>query len=105
MQSRENTESDLLDLTLRRLLYGNTTTYAYECGGLTPSIRNLTLSQIRDYHASFYHPSNLTTILTGDSISHPRILARLAIEPNLFNAQSPPVPLPPISTPSLPSGP
>lgn len=41
MASRENTEADLLDLELRRMVYDGQGTYAFECGGLTGDIEKL----------------------------------------------------------------
>ncbi|KAJ3254769.1 hypothetical protein HK103_006844 [Boothiomyces macroporosus] len=65
MASRENTEADLLDLNLRKLLYQNQTTYSFECGGLTPDIANLTNQEIIDYHKKFYHLNNCYVIMCG----------------------------------------
>ncbi|KAJ3410523.1 hypothetical protein HDV05_003680 [Chytridiales sp. JEL 0842] len=64
MAGRENTESDLLDISLRRLLY-NGTTYAYECGGKTNEIRKLTNNDIRAYHRKHYDLNNVTIVLMG----------------------------------------
>ncbi|KAJ3272488.1 hypothetical protein HK104_004459, partial [Borealophlyctis nickersoniae] len=65
MASRENTEPDLLDHALRRLLYQNQTTYACETGGRTSDILNLTNEEIIAYHQKFYHLDNLTAIICG----------------------------------------
>ncbi|KAJ3268748.1 hypothetical protein HDV01_002321 [Terramyces sp. JEL0728] len=65
MASRENTEADLLDLNLRKLLYQNQTTYSHECGGLTPDIAKLTNQEIIDYHKKFYHLNNCYVIICG----------------------------------------
>ncbi|KAG0231491.1 hypothetical protein BGW42_000197 [Actinomortierella wolfii] len=73
MAARENSEADLLDLGLRRLLYPTTQTYYYECGGLTSEIPKLTNEDIKAYHKKFYHPSNTTVIVTGDSLEPERI--------------------------------
>ncbi|KAJ3108155.1 hypothetical protein HDU97_002067 [Phlyctochytrium planicorne] len=64
MAGREQTEMDVLDLTIRRLLYKDTT-YSLECGGLTPEIRKLTNGAIRRYHRSQYHIDNVTVVLCG----------------------------------------
>ncbi|KAG0267056.1 hypothetical protein DFQ27_009203 [Actinomortierella ambigua] len=73
MAARENSEADLLDLGLRRLLYPTTQTYYYECGGLTSEIPKLTNEDIMAYHKKFYHPSNTTVVVTGDSLEPERI--------------------------------
>src|SRR5690349_11462499 len=65
MASRENTESDLLDLNLRQLLYQNQTTYSHECGGLTKDIQILTNEEIKSYHQQFYSINNTTAIFVG----------------------------------------
>ncbi|KAF9925358.1 hypothetical protein FBU30_004829 [Linnemannia zychae] len=77
MASRENSEADLLDLGLRRLLYPDTQTYYYECGGLTPEIPKMTNDDIREYHKKFYHPSNMTIVVAGDSLQPDRIFDTL----------------------------
>ena len=65
MAARENTESDLLDLNLRRMLFGNKGTYAKECGGSTDEIRKLTNEQIIAYHSQYYNINNVTAIICG----------------------------------------
>lgn len=73
MAARENSEADLLDLGLRRLLYPKTQTYYYECGGLTNEIPKMTNDDIREYHQKFYHPSNMTIVVAGDGLQPERI--------------------------------
>ncbi|KAF9365897.1 hypothetical protein BGX34_007705 [Mortierella sp. NVP85] len=73
MAARENSEADLLDLGLRRLLYPKTQTYYYECGGLTAEIPKMTNDDIREYHQKFYHPSNMTIVVAGDGLQPERI--------------------------------
>ncbi|KAG0370552.1 hypothetical protein BC939DRAFT_297711 [Gamsiella multidivaricata] len=77
MAARENSEADLLDLGLRRLLYPKSQTYYYECGGLTPEIPKMTNDDIREYHRKFYHPSNMTIVVAGDSLQPERIFDTL----------------------------
>ncbi|KAK5799207.1 hypothetical protein F5H01DRAFT_358178 [Linnemannia elongata] len=77
MAARENSEADLLDLGLRRLLYPESQTYYYECGGLTPEIPKMTNDDIREYHKKFYHPSNMTIVVAGDSLQPDRIFDTL----------------------------
>ncbi|KAF9585275.1 hypothetical protein BGW38_003101 [Lunasporangiospora selenospora] len=73
MASRENSEADLLDLGLRRLLYPKSQTYYHECGGLTPEIPKMSNQDIRDYHQKFYQPSNMAVVVTGDGLQPERI--------------------------------
>ncbi|KAF9965299.1 hypothetical protein BGZ70_005101 [Mortierella alpina] len=77
MAARENSEADLLDLGLRRLLYPKSQTYYYECGGLTAEIPKMTNDDIRDYHKKFYHPSNMTVVVAGDGLQPDRIFDTL----------------------------
>ncbi|KAG0052271.1 hypothetical protein BGZ83_002776 [Gryganskiella cystojenkinii] len=77
MASRENSEADLLDLGLRRLLYPKSQTYYYECGGLTAEIPKMTNEDIREYHKKFYHPSNMTIVVAGDGLQPERIFDTL----------------------------
>ncbi|KAF9426331.1 hypothetical protein BGZ94_006666, partial [Podila epigama] len=77
MAARENSEMDLMDLELRRLLYPKTQTYYYECGGLTPEIPKLTNEDIKNFHQKFYHPSNVTILVAGDSLQPERIFQTL----------------------------
>jgi Zn-dependent M16 (insulinase) family peptidase len=65
MASRENTEADLLDLELRRLIYNRGSTYSFECGGLTKDIMKLNNADIKHYHQTFYHVDNLAAIICG----------------------------------------
>jgi Zn-dependent M16 (insulinase) family peptidase len=86
MASRENTEADLLDLNLRRLLYQNETTYSFECGGLTPEIQKLTNDNIKEYHKKFYHLDNATAIVCGEV--EPQVFLKSLEEfPNLFDSK------------------
>jgi Zn-dependent M16 (insulinase) family peptidase len=55
MKARENTEMDLLDLALRRLLFLNSTTYSVESGGKTSEIKNLENQECIDFHKQFYN--------------------------------------------------
>ncbi|KAG9065753.1 hypothetical protein KI688_002046 [Linnemannia hyalina] len=84
MAARENSEADLLDLALRRLLYPDSQTYYYECGGLTAEIPKMTNDDIREYHEKFYHPSNMTIVVAGDSLQPERIFDIL-IQQNILN--------------------
>ncbi|KAI1314376.1 hypothetical protein EDD11_002241 [Mortierella claussenii] len=85
MAARENSEADLLDLGLRRLLYPTSQTYYYECGGLTPEIPKMTNEDIRQYHQKFYHPSNMTIVVAGDGLQPERIFDTLIQQQILLN--------------------
>ncbi|KAG0200217.1 hypothetical protein BGX28_006667 [Mortierella sp. GBA30] len=87
MASRENSEADLLDLGLRRLLYPKSQTYYYECGGLTPEIPKMTNDDIREYHKKFYHPSNMTIVVAGDGLQPGRIFDTL-IQQKILDSNS-----------------
>ncbi|KAF9182304.1 hypothetical protein BGZ50_004980 [Haplosporangium sp. Z 11] len=87
MAARENSEADLLDLGLRRLLYPKSQTYYYECGGLTPEIPKMTNDNIREYHKKFYHPSNMTIVVAGDSLQPGRIFDTL-VEQSILSSDS-----------------
>ncbi|KAG1833897.1 Metalloenzyme, LuxS/M16 peptidase-like protein [Suillus variegatus] len=65
MQGRENTSGDLMGLRSQRLLYPLGSAYRSETGGLMSALRALSVEQIRDYHATYYVPHNLSLIVTG----------------------------------------
>ncbi|KAJ4001026.1 Metalloenzyme, LuxS/M16 peptidase-like protein [Lentinula boryana] len=72
MQGRENTSGDLMALcrrlrthSMQRLLDPPSSAYRSETGGLMEALRRLTVEQIREYHASYYVPHNLSLIVTG----------------------------------------
>ena len=65
MASRENTEADLLDLELRRLIYDKESTYSFECGGLTKDIAKLNNSEVINYHQTYYNMDNLAAVICG----------------------------------------
>ncbi|KAI9034064.1 Metalloenzyme, LuxS/M16 peptidase-like protein [Hyaloraphidium curvatum] len=76
MAGRENTQADLLDRTAREAVFGGST-YAFECGGLTPEIEKLTNDQVKAYHAQWYDPDRLTLLLAGDVPEDAEIRAAL----------------------------
>ncbi|KAK7463673.1 hypothetical protein VKT23_005614 [Stygiomarasmius scandens] len=65
MQGRENTSGDLMALRQQRLLDPPGSAYRSETGGLMEALRVLTVDQIRQYHASYYVPHNLSLIVAG----------------------------------------
>lgn len=65
MQGRENSGESRASLTLLRLLYPNCG-YSAETGGIMHNLRTSTSNEkVRNYHAQFYRPENLTLIITG----------------------------------------
>ncbi|KAI8809643.1 Metalloenzyme, LuxS/M16 peptidase-like protein [Cladochytrium replicatum] len=86
MAGRENTEGDLVDLHLRRLLYDRKGTYAFECGGLTPDIKTLTNEEIKSYHERYYNLNNITAIIAG-RVDQSAFLSKLC-EYDLIGAHS-----------------
>ncbi|KAJ3133441.1 hypothetical protein HDU90_005760 [Geranomyces variabilis] len=102
MAGRENTEADLLDLAMRRLLYANQTTYSHECGGLTPQVAALTNAEIVQYHERFYHLDNLTIIMCGQ-VDPQNVFDKLSAVKGLLeprrNKQAAPIPV--IEVPKL----
>ncbi|RKP09576.1 hypothetical protein THASP1DRAFT_2677, partial [Thamnocephalis sphaerospora] len=78
MAARENTSADLFDRHLRQMLYADSSTYYYECGGLTPEIMLLSNEQIRRYHRDFYQPSQLTLLLAGSGLDDSMLAAASA---------------------------
>ncbi|TPX68367.1 hypothetical protein SpCBS45565_g03135 [Spizellomyces sp. 'palustris'] len=87
MAGRENTESDMLDLALRRLLFQNQTTYSRECGGLTKDIKLLNNDQIIDYHKRYYHLDNLTAIICGQ-VQPEAVFDKIASMPGLLDGMT-----------------
>lgn len=91
MSARQDTEPDLLDLNLRRLMYSGCPTYSSECGtviliqgGLTKEIAKLNNKQIIDYHQKFYHLHQTTAIITGPSVPE-ELFQKLAMHGSLLN--------------------
>lgn len=65
MQGRENSAESRAHLALLRLLYPNCG-YSAETGGIMHNLRtSCSNKKVRDYHAEFYRPENLTLIITG----------------------------------------
>ncbi|KAL0208622.1 hypothetical protein P9112_011209 [Eukaryota sp. TZLM1-RC] len=60
---------DPSSLTYRRMLkhlFSPNCTYHYNSGGEPSEIINITLSDLKDFHAKFYHPSNAFFVTYGD---------------------------------------
>ncbi|KAJ7597129.1 Metalloenzyme, LuxS/M16 peptidase-like protein [Mycena floridula] len=87
MQGRENTSGDLMSVCLQRALYPPSSAYRSETGGLMSAIRVLTVEQIREYHASYYVPHNLSLIVAGKLSSGTTSLLSVVqeqVEPSLI---------------------
>jgi len=64
MSGCENTEYELVDNCIKQVLFEGTG-YAFNYGGKMEDIATLTNQEVKDYHASYYHPQNCTIILCG----------------------------------------
>jgi len=73
MQGRENLQSDLMELQMRRLIYPEGDGFRYETGGLMKALRVLTAERIRQFHRDMYQPKNLRLVLIGE-VDHPNML-------------------------------
>ncbi|KAK4688517.1 presequence protease, partial [Tremellales sp. Uapishka_1] len=60
MQARENQSGDRMALEMQRMLYPMSSAYRSETGGLLQKLRVLTVEQIREYHAKYYVPHNVS---------------------------------------------
>ncbi|GAA5820516.1 hypothetical protein JCM3770_002282 [Rhodotorula araucariae] len=88
MQGREGSMGDVLDQSLRKILYGKHNAYGFETGGKLDALRKLSVQDIIDYHSDLYVPQNMTVIVTGHAIRPEQLLATLqqTIEPALAKA-------------------
>ncbi|KAE9411017.1 hypothetical protein BT96DRAFT_952834 [Gymnopus androsaceus JB14] len=83
----ENSSGDLMALRMQRLLDPPGSAYRSETGGLMEALRKLTVEQIREYHASYYVPHNLSLIVAGKLSSGTESLLSVVqeqVEPNLI---------------------
>ncbi|KAJ6646667.1 hypothetical protein Bhyg_01880 [Pseudolycoriella hygida] len=65
MQGRENSGESKTYLELIRAIYPNCN-YSSETGGIMHNLRTSTTNKkVRDYHAQFYRPENVTCIIAG----------------------------------------
>ncbi|TNY19824.1 Metalloenzyme, LuxS/M16 peptidase-like protein [Rhodotorula diobovata] len=88
MQAREGSLSDVLDQSLRKILYGKRNAYRSETGGKLDALRKLTVQDIIDYHSAMYEPQNMSVVVTGKAIRPAELLKTLqaTIEPALVKA-------------------
>lgn len=73
MQGRQNLQSDVMDLHMRRLLYPEGDGFRMETGGLMENLRVLTAERIRQFHRDMYQPKNIRLVLIGE-IDHDNLL-------------------------------
>ena len=66
MQGCQNTQSSIMDLRARRLLYPAGVGFRYETGGEMEQLRVLTADRIRDFHKDMYQPKNLCLVIIGE---------------------------------------
>jgi Zn-dependent M16 (insulinase) family peptidase len=70
MQGVQNTQSELMELQAKRLLYPQGDGFRYETGGMMEALRVLTAYRIREFHKDMYQPKNLRVILIGPVDHH-----------------------------------
>ncbi len=76
MQGVQNTQSELMELTSKRLLYPDGVGFRYETGGMMEQLRVLTADRIREFHREMYQPKNLCLVIIGD-VDHTDLLGIL----------------------------
>ena len=76
MQGVQNTQSELMDLRSKRLLYPEGVGFRYETGGMMEQLRVLTADRIRQFHSDMYQPKNLCLIIVGE-VDHVDLLSKL----------------------------
>ncbi|KAI0398328.1 Metalloenzyme, LuxS/M16 peptidase-like protein [Xylariaceae sp. FL0594] len=73
MQAVQHTNSELMDIKARRLLYPENVGFRYETGGMMEALRVLTPEKIRDFHRTMYQPRNMCIIIVGE-VDHDNLL-------------------------------
>lgn len=73
MQGVQNTQSELMELRARRLIYPEGNGFRYETGGMMEQVRVLTSDRIRAFHKEMYQPKNLCLVVTGE-VNHDELL-------------------------------
>ena len=73
MQGVQNMPEEIMDLTLRRLLYPEGNGFRYETGGMMEQLRVLTADRIRQFHKEMYQPKNMRLVITGE-VRHNELL-------------------------------
>ncbi|KAI9671573.1 MAG: hypothetical protein M1817_003625 [Caeruleum heppii] len=73
MQGVQNTQSELMDLKARRLMYPENVGFRYETGGMLEKLRVLSPDRIRAFHREMYQPKNLCLVIIGE-VDHEQLL-------------------------------
>ncbi|TKA21744.1 hypothetical protein B0A50_08750 [Salinomyces thailandicus] len=73
MQGVQNMPEEIIDLTLRRLMYPEGNGFRYETGGMMEQLRVLTADRIRKFHQEMYQPKNMRLVITGE-VDHQELL-------------------------------
>ena len=73
MQGVQNTQSELMELRSKRLVYPEGVGFRYETGGMMEQLRVLTADRIRQFHRDMYQPKNLCLVIVGE-VDHKDLL-------------------------------
>ena len=65
IQARDEPES-IGPMAFARLLYGPTHRYGTGATGTQPTLKAMSVADLKSFHASFYQPSNSTLVVVGD---------------------------------------
>ena len=76
MLNRENSETDLAQNALHRLLYPRSR-YIYDSGGRTKDLATLSVRDVRRYHRQHYYPQNLIFVFVGQFRNRESILGHI----------------------------
>lgn len=76
MQGVQNTQSELMELRGKRLMYPEGIGFRYETGGMMEQLRDLTAERIRRFHREMYQPKNLCLVIVGGA-DHNDLLSTL----------------------------
>ncbi|KAJ2086706.1 hypothetical protein IW140_001530 [Coemansia sp. RSA 1813] len=94
-------EPSVRSLSLRRMLYPPSSTYAWESGGLLQEIEVLTTHEVEEYHKEFYNYQSLTLLLVGAYDKQPDAIFKALSNLNAEISAAPSVPrriMPPLRT-------
>ena len=76
LRQRRDNPIAIADLVYTTVLYGSKHPYGHSMFGTEPSLRQITLKDIRAYYDSYYRPNNSTLIVVGD-ITMDRLVPKL----------------------------
>jgi len=74
MQGVQNVPEEIMDLTLRRLMYPEGNGFRYETGGMMEHLRVLSADRIRQFHKQMYQPKNMRLVISGE-VDHNELLS------------------------------